>query len=55
MMPSAISHERLPEQAYAWSGGKAVYAGSVQFPLVHLDGQTFLQSQGNKLYAFLHR
>src|SRR6201998_159321 len=37
-------HECLPEQAYAWSRGKAVYAGGVQFPPVHLDGQTFLPS-----------
>ena len=45
-------HECLPEQAYAWSGGKAVYAGGVQFPPVHLDGQTFLPSQANNLYIF---
>jgi malate dehydrogenase (oxaloacetate-decarboxylating)(NADP+) len=40
-------HECLPEQAYAKSGGKAIYAGGVQFPPVHLDGQTFLPSQAN--------
>ena len=45
-------HECLPEQAYAWSGGKAIYAGGVQFPPVHLDGQTFLPSQANNLYIF---
>jgi malate dehydrogenase (oxaloacetate-decarboxylating)(NADP+) len=45
-------HECLPEQAYTWSGGKAVYAGGVQFPPVHLDGQTFLPSQANNLYIF---
>jgi malate dehydrogenase (oxaloacetate-decarboxylating)(NADP+) len=45
-------HECLPEQAYAWSAGKAVYAGGVQFPPVHLDGQTFLPSQANNLYIF---
>ena len=45
-------HECLPEQAYAWSGGKAVYAGGVQFPPVHLAGQTFLPSQANNLYIF---
>jgi malate dehydrogenase (oxaloacetate-decarboxylating)(NADP+) len=45
-------HECLPEEAYAWSGGKAVYAGGVQFPPVHLDGQTFLPSQANNLYIF---
>src|SRR6266404_2265649 len=45
-------HECLPEQAYAWSRGEAVYAGGVQFPPVHLDGQTFLPSQANNLYIF---
>jgi len=45
-------HECLPEQAYAWSGGKAIYAGGVQFPPVHFDGQTFLPSQANNLYIF---
>src|SRR6202040_1046339 len=32
--------ECLPEDVYAWSGGKAFYAGGVQFPPVHLGGQT---------------
>ena len=45
-------HECLPEQAYAWSGGKALYAGGVQFPPVHQGGQTFLPSQANNLYIF---
>lgn len=45
-------HECLPEQAYAWSRGKAIYAGGVQFPPVHLDGQTFQPSQANNLYIF---
>ena len=38
--------------AYKWSKGKAIYAGGVQFPLVHLNGQTLLPSQGNNLYNF---
>jgi malate dehydrogenase (oxaloacetate-decarboxylating)(NADP+) len=45
-------HECLPEEAYAWTGGKAVYAGGVQFPPVHLGGQTYLPSQANNLYIF---
>jgi malate dehydrogenase (oxaloacetate-decarboxylating)(NADP+) len=45
-------HECLPEQAYEWSKGKAIYAGGVQFPSVHLGGQTFLPSQANNLYIF---
>jgi malate dehydrogenase (oxaloacetate-decarboxylating)(NADP+) len=46
------NHECLPEQAYSWSSGKAIYAGGVQFPPVHLHGQTFLPSQANNLYIF---
>src|SRR5215468_6856325 len=45
-------HECLPEQAYGWTGGKAVYAGGVPFPPVHLDGRTYLPSQANNLYIF---
>ena len=45
-------HELLPQDAYAWSKGKAIYAGGVQFPPVYLDGQTFLPSQANNLYVF---
>jgi malate dehydrogenase (oxaloacetate-decarboxylating)(NADP+) len=45
-------HECLPQDAYAWSKGKVVYAGGVQFSPVHLDGQTFLPSQANNLYIF---
>ena len=45
-------HECLPEEAYAWSEGRAIYAGGVQFPPVHLAGQTFLPSQANNLYIF---
>jgi malate dehydrogenase (oxaloacetate-decarboxylating)(NADP+) len=45
-------HECLPEDAYAWSNGKVVYAGGVQFPPVHLAGQTFVPSQANNLYIF---
>jgi malate dehydrogenase (oxaloacetate-decarboxylating)(NADP+) len=45
-------HECLPEQAYAWSQGKALYAGGVQLPPVHLANQTFLPSQANNLYIF---
>jgi malate dehydrogenase (oxaloacetate-decarboxylating)(NADP+) len=42
----------LPEDAYTWSKGKAVYAGGVQFPPVHIGDQTFLPSQANNLYIF---
>jgi malate dehydrogenase (oxaloacetate-decarboxylating)(NADP+) len=45
-------HECLPEDAYSWTAGKAVYAGGVQFPPVHLGGKTYLPSQANNLYIF---
>src|SRR6266436_781767 len=45
-------HECLPGAAYEWSSGEVVYAGGVQFPPVHLGGQTFLPSQANNLYIF---
>ena len=45
-------HEVLPGDAYAWSEGRVVYAGGVQFPPVHLDEKTFLPSQANNLYIF---
>jgi malate dehydrogenase (oxaloacetate-decarboxylating)(NADP+) len=44
--------ECTPEQAYTWSKGKAIYAAGVQFPPVHLDGQTFLPGQANNFYVF---
>jgi malate dehydrogenase (oxaloacetate-decarboxylating)(NADP+) len=45
-------HEVLPQDAYAWSKGKVVYAGGVQCPQVHIGNQTFLPSQANNLYVF---
>ena len=45
-------HECLPEDAYAWSAGKAVYAGGVQFPPVHFGGKTLLPAQVNNLFIF---
>lgn len=47
-----VHHECLPEEAYTWTAGKAIYAGGVQFPPVHLGGQTYLPSQANNLYVF---
>src|ERR1700756_1477675 len=44
--------ECTPEQAYIWSKGKAIYAAGVQFPPVHLNGQTYLPGQANNFYIF---
>jgi len=48
------SHEVQPQDAYAWSGGRAVYAGGVQFPPVRIaeQEQPFLPSQATSLYIF---
>lgn len=45
-------HECLPEDAYQWSRGKAIYAGGVQFQPVTYEGQTLMPSQANNLYIF---
>ena len=39
--------ECTPEQAYTYSGGRAIYAAGVPFPPVHYNGQTFLPGQAN--------
>jgi malate dehydrogenase (oxaloacetate-decarboxylating)(NADP+) len=44
--------ECTAEQAYTWSGGKAIYAAGVPFPPVHLNGTTFLPGQANNFYIF---
>src|ERR1700758_3748674 len=44
--------ECTPKQAYTWSKGKAIYAAGVQFPPVHVNGQTFLSGQANNFYIF---
>jgi malate dehydrogenase (oxaloacetate-decarboxylating)(NADP+) len=44
--------ECTAEQAYTWSKGKAIFAAGVQFPPVHLNGQTFLPGQANNFYIF---
>jgi len=40
------------EEAYTWSGGKAIYAAGVQFPPVQYNGKTFLPGQANNFYVF---
>ena len=44
--------ECTAEQAYALENGQAIYAAGVQFPPVHLNGQTFLPGQANNFYIF---
>jgi len=44
--------ECTAEQAYSWSGGKAIYAAGVQFDPVSLNGTTYLPGQANNFYIF---
>jgi malate dehydrogenase (oxaloacetate-decarboxylating)(NADP+) len=44
--------ECTPEEAYARSKGKALYAAGVQFPAVSYGGRTFLPGQANNFYIF---
>ncbi len=44
--------ECTPEQAYAWTDGRALVACGVQFPDVTVNGRTFHPGQANNFYIF---
>jgi malate dehydrogenase (oxaloacetate-decarboxylating)(NADP+) len=44
--------ECTPQQAYEWTGGKALVAAGVQFPDVTMNGKTFHPGQANNFYIF---
>ena len=44
--------ECTPEQAYAWTDGKALFAAGVQFPDVTVNGKTYHPGQANNFYIF---